>query len=232
MLIATFILTTFPLLPLFLPTISTTLLLPSLLVIALFLNLSGSYFQSAALALASMWGPTEILAALSGQGGVAVLISLVQVILAIIGALGSSQPAGDEKPSMLAGVGLWGLGSIAAGSCWLAFRFLISHPAYERIVGSGRLDAVSEEGKKGNWDRTMVVLRKNQLLYLAVALDFAVTLVSSVSSALSYFLTKQSVFPAITSLIVSTHNPTPRLLRADVFIPVHFFIFNGEYCLL
>lgn len=178
MLIATFILTTFPLLPLFLPTISINLLLPSLLAIVLFLNLSGSYFQSAALALASMWGPTEILAALSGQGGVAVLISLVQVILAVIGALGSNQLGGVEKPSMLAGIGLWGLGSIAAGLCWLAFRFLISHPAYERVVGSGRLDAVSVEGRKiGNWDRSMVVLKKNGLLYLAVALDFAVTLV-------------------------------------------------------
>ena len=126
-----------------------------------------------------MWGPTEILAALSGQGGVAVLISLVQVTLAVIGALGGSQPAGDEKPSMLAGVGLWGLGSIAAGLCWLAFRFLTTHPAYERIVGSGRIDAVGiEGGKKGNWDRSLVVMRKNKLLYLAVALDFAVTLVS------------------------------------------------------
>jgi equilibrative nucleoside transporter 1/2/3 len=190
MLIATFILTTFPLLPLFLPTISTTLLLPSLLAIVLFLNLSGSYFQSAALALASMWGPTEILAALSGQGGVAVLISLVQVSLAIIGALGSSQSAGDEKPSMLAGVGLWGLGSIAAGLCWLAFRFLISHPAYERIVGSGRLDAVGADGgKKSNWNRTVVVLKKNRLLYLAVALDFAVTLVSVFYHQATYSLT-------------------------------------------
>ena len=181
--IATFILTTFPLLPLLLPTISTTFLLPTLLAIVLFLNLSGSYFQSAALALASMWGPTEILAALSGQGGVAVLISLVQVILAVIGALGGSQPAGDEKPSMLAGVGLWGLGSIAAGLCWLAFRFLTTHPAYERVVGSGRIDAVGiEGGKNGNWDRSMVVIRKNRLLYLAVALDFAVTLVSPTSN--------------------------------------------------
>jgi len=130
-----------------------------------------------------MWGPTEILAALSGQGGVAVLISLVQVILAVIGALGGSQPAGDEKPSMLAGVGLWGLGSIAAGLCWLAFRFLTTHPAYERVVGSGRIDAVGiEGGKNGNWDRSMVVIRKNRLLYLAVALDFAVTLVSPTSN--------------------------------------------------
>jgi len=126
-----------------------------------------------------MWGPTEILAALSGQGGVAVLISLVQVILAVLGAIGGSQPAGDEQPSMLAGVGLWGLGSIAAGLCWLAFRFLTTHPAYERVVGSGRIDAVGiEGGKKGNWDRSMVVMRKNKLLYLAVALDFAITLVS------------------------------------------------------
>jgi hypothetical protein len=143
-----------------------------------------------------MWGPTEILAALSGQGGVAVLISLVQVILAVVGALGGSQPAGDEKPSMLAGVGLWGLGSIAAGSCWLAFRFLTTHPAYGRVVGSGRIDAVGiEGGKKGNWDRSMVVMRKNRLLYLAVALDFAVTLVSRLEQSCAGFANRSVGIP-------------------------------------
>jgi equilibrative nucleoside transporter 1/2/3 len=148
-------------------------------VIVFFLNLSTSYFQSAALALASLWGSTEILAALSGQGGVAVLISLVQVVLAIVGALGSDQDAGNEAPSMLAGVGLWGLGSVGAGLCWLAFRFLTSHPAYERVVASSR-EAVNGTGvgKKSNWNRTVKVLDKNKLLYLAVALDFAITLVS------------------------------------------------------
>jgi hypothetical protein len=147
-------------------------------VIVFFLNLSTSYFQSAALALASLWGSTEILAALSGQGGVAVLISLVQVILAIVGALGSDQDAEDEAPSMLAGVGLWGLGSVGAGLCWLAFRFLISHPAYERVVASSREAVTTGVGKKSNWNRTVKVLDKNKLLYLAVALDFAITLVS------------------------------------------------------
>jgi equilibrative nucleoside transporter 1/2/3 len=39
----------------------------------------------------------------------------------------------------------------------------------------------------------------------------------------------QAVFPAITSLIVSTHVPPPRLLRPDVFIPLHFLIFNSEF---
>ena len=144
-----------------------------------------------------MWGPTEILAALSGQGGVAVLISLVQVILAVMGALGGSQPAGDGKPSMLAGVGLWGLGSIAAGLCWLAFRFLTTHPAYERVVGSGRIDAVGNGGgKKGNWDRSMVVMRKNKLLYLAVALDFAVTLVSRLRHMWGGFTNKSVGIPS------------------------------------
>lgn len=42
-------------------------------------------------------------------------------------------------------------------------------------------------------------------------------------------LMKQSVFPAITSLIISTHQPTPRLLKSDVFVPLHFFIFNGQF---
>jgi equilibrative nucleoside transporter 1/2/3 len=102
------------------------------------------------------------------------------VILAVAGAFGDDQEAGDEVPSMLAGVGLWGLGSAGAGLCWLAYRFLVSHPAYERIVGGAiRAERLGHEGvKRGNWDRTVGVLDKNKLLYLAVALDFAVTLVS------------------------------------------------------
>jgi equilibrative nucleoside transporter 1/2/3 len=186
LLIATFILTTFPLLPLLLPSLSTNLILPILLVIVFFLNLSTSYFQSAALALASLWGSSEILAALSGQGGVAVLISLFQLVLAVIGAFGTGAGTGggegEDVPSMLAGVGLWGMGSIGAGLCWLAFRFLSTHPAYERVVRSateGRGGAEGD-GKKGNWNRTVKVLKKNKLLYLAVALDFAVTLVRCV----------------------------------------------------
>jgi equilibrative nucleoside transporter 1/2/3 len=125
-----------------------------------------------------LWGSTEILAALSGQGGVAVLISLIQVILAIFGALGSDGNTGDEVPSMLAGVGLWGLGSIGAGLCWLAFRFLASHPSYERVVSAAAGVNGVGDAKKSHWNRTVRVLKKNKLLYLAVALDFAVTLVS------------------------------------------------------
>lgn len=160
---------------------STTLLLPLLLVITFFLNISGSYFQSAALALASLWGSTEILAALSGQGGIAVLISSVQVLLAIIGALGSKAVVEDEAPSMLAGVGLWALGTVGAGLCWLAFRYLASHPAYERITAVKRVEGDQTALGQSGWDRTMRVMGKNKLLYLAVALDFAVTLVSPYS---------------------------------------------------
>lgn len=188
LLITTFGLTTFPLLPLFAPSIPTSLLLPLLLVVVFFLNVSGSYFQSAALALASLWGSTEILAALSGQGGIAVLISLVQVILAIASALGSTSQQGSddetaaEAPSMIAGVGLWALGTVGAGLCWVAFNFLAAHPAYDRIatvVKRHEEDGVvgSGSGKEGNWDRSVKVVGKNKLLYLAVALDFAITLV-------------------------------------------------------
>lgn len=188
LLIATFGLTTFPLLPILATSIPTSLLLPLLLLIVFFLNVSGSYFQSAALSLASLWGSTEILAALSGQGGIAVLISLVQVILAIVSALTSHTNGGteEEQPSMVAGVGLWGLGTIGAGLCWLAFKYLSAHPAYERITtvikhveeeDSHTLGGGSGSGNR-NWERTVNVLGKNKLLYLAVALDFAITLVS------------------------------------------------------
>jgi hypothetical protein len=178
-----------------------------------------------------MWGPTEILAALSGQGGVAVLISLVQVILAVIGALGGSQPAGDEKPSMLAGVGLWGLGSIAAGLCWLAFRFLTTHPAYERVVGSGRIDAVAfEGGKKGNWDRSLVVMRKNKLLYLAVALDFAVTLVSRLEHTCGELADRSVSIPSdnvIDRIHTQPHpsSPTSRCVYSIPLLHLQWYVF-------
>jgi len=129
------------------------------------------------------------------------LISLFQLVLAVIGAFGTGAGTdggeGDEVPSMLAGVGLWGMGSIGAGLCWLAFRFLSTHPAYERVVRSateGRGGAEGD-GKKGNWNRTVKVLKKNKLLYLAVALDFAVTLVSTLASKVKLELTTSPSFP-------------------------------------
>jgi equilibrative nucleoside transporter 1/2/3 len=37
----------------------------------------------------------------------------------------------------------------------------------------------------------------------------------------------QSVFPPVTTAIISTHVPPPRLLQPSVFIPLHFLIFNS-----
>lgn len=179
---------------------------------------------------------------MSGQGGVAVLISLAQVSLAIIGALSEIKPVPSSvvasemtrirnkgegaKPSTLAAIGLWALGSIGVGLCILALRYLQNHPTYDRITSStssAHNDLASEilpsaapavhrrsssssglsvgassgqnsrshsrdrtsthkkgQGKEkyGGWARTRRVLRKNRLLYTAVGLDFAVTLVS------------------------------------------------------
>lgn len=158
---------------------------------------------------------------MSGQGGVAVLISFAQVTLAVIGALGElpSTPgsgggtgggtgAGAEggKPSTLAAVGLWALGSLGIGLCMLAFRFLRNHPTYtlitsqktvaSAILPSRRSSLDSDSGERlsprygdatttdkdmnagRGWLRTKRVLGKNRLLYAAVGLDFAVTLVS------------------------------------------------------
>lgn len=83
---------------------------------------------------------------------------------------------------MIAGVGLWALGTVGAGLCWLAFKFLATHPAYDRIatvVKRHEEDGIvgSGNGKEGNWDRSVRVVGKNKWLYLAVALDFAITLV-------------------------------------------------------
>jgi hypothetical protein len=55
---------------------------------------------------------------------------------------------------------------------------LASHPSYERVVSAAAGVNGVGDAKKSHWNRTVRVLKKNKLLYLAVALTFAVTLVS------------------------------------------------------
>jgi len=184
LLLLTSLLTTFPLLPLILPRLASAnsaLLLPLLISVTLLLSLSTAYLQSAVFALASSWGSSQVLAVMSGQGGIAVLVSGVQIILAIILALKPADAEGSQ--SMLAGVGIWGLTALGAFGCILAHRRLIRHPNYSvtiapilaRLERSGvEVDNKRDVGK-GVSKR---VFRKNWKLETAVALVFVVTLVS------------------------------------------------------
>ncbi|EIW70227.1 hypothetical protein TREMEDRAFT_43819 [Tremella mesenterica DSM 1558] len=206
------ILFTFPLLPLLLPHLTSTLLLLVLIAFTLLFAHATSYFQSSVLGLSSLWGSSQVLAVMSGQGGVAVLVSFAQLSLAVLAAFRPSSGEEEGKMGLVPSVGLWILTSLGAGLCLLAFRYLSRRPEYERVV---ELVSNREETKGDGEGILGGVLRKNALVYVAVAYTFAVTL---------------SVFPAITTTITSTHHPTPRLLQPDVFIPLHFLIFNlGDY---
>ncbi|WWC85263.1 uncharacterized protein L201_000125 [Kwoniella dendrophila CBS 6074] len=218
---------TFPLLPLILPSLSSssneTILFLTIILITFVLSISTAYLQSGVFALSSLWGSKEILAVMSGQGGIAFLVSLIQLLLAIISSQSKTKSEEDEPESSasnLAGVGLWALGSIGTIACLFAHRYLINHPDYSIITNnSSNAPRLSDstiphrDEKKGV---TKKVLKKNLSLMVAVAYVFIVTL---------------SIFPAVTTTILSTHQPTPRLLQPDVFIPLHFLIFNiGDYC--
>ncbi|WVQ98536.1 hypothetical protein IAU59_005662 [Kwoniella sp. CBS 9459] len=251
LLLATSLVLTFPLLPLILPRLSPTFLFPTLIAITITLSLSTAYLQSAVFALASLWGSDEMIAVMSGQGGIAVLVSGVQWLLAILSATTSSEgrrpgngseDGSAQSASTLAGVGLWALGSAGTLLCVFAHRYLVLHPGYQAVIASvlnreteegigadvGRIvsadnssaasgisrDMGTKSGGTGS-NLTKKVFMKNLSLEFAVAWVFVVTL---------------SVFPPVTTTILSTHIPTPRLLQPDVFIPLHFLLFNiGDY---
>ncbi|RSH95569.1 hypothetical protein EHS25_000661 [Saitozyma podzolica] len=187
---------------------------------------STAYLQSAVFALAALWGSDETLAVMSGQGGIAVLVSFAQVILAVLGAMRRSAPQSGTNASVqstLAGVGLWAISAVGAAGCIYAHTVLKAHVEYPNVLApviargaesarAGGMGAPGGDVKQGVTGR---VFRKNKELEMAVAWVFVVTL---------------SVFPPITTAIVSTHSPPPRFLQPSVFIPLHFLLFNvGDF---
>ncbi|KAL0250237.1 hypothetical protein I308_102410 [Cryptococcus tetragattii IND107] len=219
-LLMTALLTTYPALPALFPILSSSLLLTVLIFISLVLSFSTAYLQSSVFALSSLWGSEQTLGVMSGQGGIAVLVSGVQFVLAFVSAIAKSDNGqGDEgeEASKLAGVGLWAACSLGVVGCFMASRYLKRHPKYLDVVApkfaTSELNGV--EGNKRESGTTRKLFKKNWELNLAVAWVFVVTI---------------SVFPPITTRILSTHQPTPRLLQPDVFMPLHFVIFNiGDY---
>jgi solute carrier family 29 (equilibrative nucleoside transporter), member 1/2/3 len=224
------LLLTFPLLPLILPSLSdSAALLPVILVITILLAMSTAYLQSAVFALAALWSTSGVLGVMSGQGGIAVLVSLAQVLLAVISAFHSSDPVEGERggESKLAGVGLWGLGAVGAFGCMLAHRYLVRHEDYGRVSRAITSRRTEANGRKER--RTKRLLKTNWEVNLAVAWVFVVTLVSrSKVVAIKALMVLQAVFPPITTAIVSVRENPPVLLQPAVFIPLHFLLFNGK----
>lgn len=177
--LATMIVMVFPLLSNILPSMSTSgspLLLPMLLLIVLALSLSTSYLQSAVFALAALWGPKETLAVMSGQGGVACIVSLAQVFLAMAESKNAGIPENGHG-STKAAQALWFIGAIGTIACIAALRYLVSHPDYVIVLAPLAQREVSVDVTSK--DMTKRVFAKNITLEFAVAFVFTVTLVSS-----------------------------------------------------
>ena len=180
---------TFPLLPLVIPRIPPTLVFSLLIVIVVFLSLSTAILQWAVFALASLWSSSSMLAVMSGQGGIAVVVSFVQVFLAVFSALGAktvprdgeSVPIGTQDQSTLAGVGLWAMAALGTLACMSAHRYISNHPDYLTILGPiihRREEGETETTKRKDREVLSRVFRKNAWLELSVAWVFVVTLVS------------------------------------------------------
>lgn len=152
------------------------------------LSVSTAYLQSGVFALAALWPSNATgnvhatLGVISGQGGIAVLVSAVQLILAVVGAAHKQASSKQGDPSLLAGVGLWGLGTFGAIACIWALERLKSERGHSEVVAQ-MTRRMTEMPHASTTDaaekiRTRSVLKKNIWLNIAVAWVFTVTLVS------------------------------------------------------
>ncbi|CAK9780844.1 hypothetical protein CC85DRAFT_261072 [Cutaneotrichosporon oleaginosum] len=204
----------YPIIPVVLPALANggsggrAMFLPLLILMTLVLALTTSFLQSAVIALAALWGSGEMQGVMSGQGGIAVLVSGSQVVLALL----SSK--GDEEASTSAAFGLWFLAAGWVVVCLLALKRLTRNPAIAEVLAPlASRTAAADRVKDGRMTRT--VARKNLRLEFAVAFIFVVTL---------------SVFPPITTTITSVMKNPPKILQPATFVAIHFFLFNvGDY---
>ncbi|WVN85188.1 uncharacterized protein L203_100333 [Cryptococcus depauperatus CBS 7841] len=212
------LLLTFPFIPFLFSHFSTNLLLLSLILLSLMLSYCTAFLQFSVFALSSLWGYEQTLAVMSGQGGIALLISGIQLLLAFVSAIGRKEDGIEQgkEASKLVGAGLWAACSLGVVGCFMSSRHLKRHPKYHVISVPVAAQNVNEEdARRGREGLNKKIARKNWELNLAITLVFMVSL---------------SVFPPVTTRILSTHQPIPRLLQPDIFIPLHFMIFNiGDY---
>jgi len=217
---------------------------------------AGAYFQTAVVALASLFGPFAIQAIFAGQAAVGVLVSLLQFITAAASMVGKAPiPAvGDKLP------GNRGLASTSAflfftvstlflGVTLVVHRWLSQLPALkemQKVLEVSRtsglyLEADEEEDREreevvgeDSLDETyfpgVQVETKKQAGLWDIAKSNGLY-----NIAVAYvFIVSLSVFPPITASIQSTQG-TGRTARG-IFSPIlftalHFLLFNvGDYC--
>lgn len=171
-----------------------------LLTIALAANTA--LLQSSVIALASQWGSSEMLAVMSGMGGIAVLISVAQFVLSLLNVLSVRREKNDTAPltsrpvtkgEIVVGTSLWILAALASFGCFVRSRKIVKSQPYKSVTApaeeaseelfsgvteEGDIEEVSIRARKadvsGNWE----IFKKNVLLNISVAFVFVVTLVS------------------------------------------------------
>ncbi|KAH8830584.1 nucleoside transporter-domain-containing protein [Flagelloscypha sp. PMI_526] len=210
-------------------TISTFVRLPSGLFFAFVLINSvaqagyGSYLQCAVVQIASVFGPIGMSVNMQGQAAVAVVVSGIQVISAMMSIWAHddqttlASPSGD--PAATSASAFFTISAIFLLATTVAHAWLIRTPEYKRVAVSieiqkpdilaqetATLISRGRENDEEHHSRLLAILKSNALYEIAVALVFTVTL---------------AVFPAITTSVQPASGTHPLLFSA-----VHFFMFN------
>lgn len=154
---------------------------------------AGSYLQTAAVAIASLFGPDAMQAMMSGQAFVGVVVSGVQ----LLSSAASIHAANDARIKLLpydegaaekrAAALFFGLSTLFLCATLAAEAWLVRMPEYKAIVYSieskshgggllGEEDTIDTPHEKG---RILHVAKANLRYEIAVGYVFAVTLVSS-----------------------------------------------------
>lgn len=227
--------------------IPTGLFFGTLLICTVTLAGSASYLQNAVVALSASFGPTYLQGILSGQGAVAFFVSAIQFVAAYASisstkTLSSSygNPASsqfllsEELRALDAPIPSKGVrqaafsffltvGGLAVVSL-LAFVILTRMPLYRLVIRASQEDDDQNDDESSSGQRRMpkpslrTVERKIRKLGVSIFFVFGITL---------------SVFPSITSTIVSVHKGeipagggiSEILTQTAVFLPVAFMTF-------
>lgn len=215
-----------------------SLFFSALILCTIILAASASYLQNAVVALSASFGPTFLQAILSGQGAISVGVAGIQLIAAYT----SLKPATSfvdslpppqiplrvlsralafvEDPEPADGVRnsaftfFLTIGSFAVFSL-LAYALLLRLPLYKLVIRSNEDDSSTTKPFSSDSPQASLraVERKIRKLGISMFGVFAITL---------------SVFPAVTSSILSVHEEGsggPTWSQAAVFLPIGFMVF-------
>ncbi|TIB63530.1 hypothetical protein E3P77_03496 [Wallemia ichthyophaga] len=187
-------------------TFKTQFLFGAVLGCAISIAIGVAYLQSAATALASLYGPAHLKAIFTGQGIVAVIASLFQLVLQLL----SNSSEGDTATANALTMFISYLTStlILVVSAAL-FYHLSKTITFIELVSNNKLKTPS----KHPFELMKQVNARVWQYGSAVMLDFAVTL---------------AVYPTVTVLVRSSQpiESQPSLLHASYFPLIHFLTFN------